>query len=116
MTVQTIMDTGIIAGSVILMVFCFVLTRRLRRLNDLEDGLGAAIAIMSAEVDRLEKSVRAARQEALEAGKTLAAQVQQAQSERAKWDLHLKMRDAVPDQPVRAPATRLRKRREAVDA
>ncbi|TRW95513.1 hypothetical protein FNJ84_16165 [Paracoccus sp. M683] len=116
MTFQTLIEIAIVAGTAILMVFCVVLARRLRRLNDLEDGLGGAIAVMAAEVDRLERSIRLARQEAMTAGEALAVQVRQAQSERARWDLHLKMRSAMPPQPERSPTPKLRKRRVSADA
>ncbi|AUH64505.1 hypothetical protein [Paracoccus zhejiangensis] len=120
MTLDTAMECGIIAGSALLMVFCTILARRLRRLNDLEQGLGGAIAVMAAEIDRLEQSIRLARQEAMSAGEVLAAEVQKAQSERARWDLHLRMRDALaagpaPDAPSGA-VTRLRRRRVPLDA
>lgn len=116
MTTQVFIEIGIIAGSVVLSVFCVVLARRLRRLNNLEEGLGGAIAVMAAEIDRLERSIRTARAEASSAGEALASQVQIAQSERARWDLHVRMRDAVPPEPQRLAATRLRKRRMPVDA
>lgn len=130
MTLDTAMNCGIIAGSVILMLFCIILARRLRRLNDLEQGLGGAIAVMAAEIDRLDRSIRLARQEAMTAGETLAIEVQKAQSERARWDLHLRMREAISSGAVpvslpgeasdpvsgRGPAARLRRRRVPLDA
>lgn len=117
MNADTFLQIGIIAGSIVLMIFCVVLARRLRRLNDLETGLGGAIAVMAAEVDRLERSIRSARQEALTASENLAEQVTRAQAERAKWDLHMKMRQVVaPIEEPRPVAGKLRKRRAAVDA
>lgn len=116
MTVEMAIQGGIIIGSVILMVFCIVLARRLRRLNDLEDGLGGAIAVMASEIDRLEKSIHAARQEAMTAGKTLATQIEHSKTERDRWDLHLRMRDVLPADTERAAPVRLRKKRTPVDA
>lgn len=116
MTLDMAMDGIIISGSLVLMLFCVILARRLRRLNDLEQGLGGAIAVMAAEIDRLDQSIRLARQEATIAGETLAAEVQKAQSERARWDLHLKMREAVAYEPERGGVTRLRRRRMPADA
>lgn len=34
-------------------IYCFVLSRRLTRLNDLENGFGSAVAVLSAQVDDL---------------------------------------------------------------
>ena len=116
MTLDLILDASVIAGSLILMLFCVILARRLRRLNDLEQGLGGAIAVMAAEIDRLDQSIRLARQEATIAGEALAGEVQKAQAERARWDLHLKMREAVAFEPERGAVTRLRRRRISADA
>lgn len=118
MIIGTAIEVGLLAGSVFLTLFCIVLARRLRRLNDLESGLGAAIAVMSSEIGRLDKSVRSAREEALSASDTLASQIAKARLERANWDLHLKMRDVLPveDYPVRISSARLRKRKKHANA
>ena len=52
MSVEQMFQAALVAASVGLAVFCIVLARRLRRLNDLETGLGGAIAVMAAEVVR----------------------------------------------------------------
>ena len=118
MTLDLVLDAIVITGSLILMLFCVVLARRLRRLNDLEQGLGGAIAVMAAEIDRLDQSIRLARQEATIAGEALATEVQKAQAERARWDLYRKMREAVAFEPEseRGGVTRLRRRRISADA
>ena len=56
-------------------------------MNDLESGLGGAIAVMAAEVDRLERAIRAARDEATAASERLADEIETARRERAIWDL-----------------------------
>ncbi|MBM3603954.1 MAG: hypothetical protein FJX25_04165 [Alphaproteobacteria bacterium] len=93
--------------------FCVTLTRRLRKLNDLESGLGGAIAIMSAEVDRLERAIRAARDEATHASERLAEEIETARRERAIWDLRQRIGMAAAEAP-QAPASsrRLRKRED----
>ncbi|RNF32912.1 hypothetical protein A7A09_019785 [Paracoccus methylarcula] len=85
----------LIAASGGLAAFCVVLARRLQRLNDLENGLGGAIAVMVAEVDRLEHAIRKAREEAASASDSLAGQIELARKERALWDLHQTMDKAV---------------------
>lgn len=123
MTIELVLQSGLLLASLGLAVFCITLARRLRRLNDLETGLGGAIAIMAAEVDRLEKAIRAARDEATSASKDLSDEIAAARRERAVWELRQKIADAAaapadearPDNradPSNAPR-RLRKRHEA---
>ncbi|CAM3436760.1 hypothetical protein PANO111632_18930 [Paracoccus nototheniae] len=95
-------------------LFCLTLARRLRRLNDLETGLGGAIAVMAAEVDRLERAIRAARDEAMEASTRLADEIETARRERAIWDLRARIGAAAAEAPqTLSAARRLRKRAEA---
>lgn len=42
--------------------FCYILARRLNRFNDLEKGVGGAVALLSAQVDDLAKTLVAARE------------------------------------------------------
>lgn len=113
MSFDTLLQFGLIAASAVLAIFCLVLARRLRKLNDLETGLGSAIAIMSAEVDRLEKSILATKNETRAECKRLQDHIDQARRERAAWDLRRKISEASPA-PVPAPAARkLRKKAEA---
>lgn len=70
-----------------LAAYCWLLSRRLRRLNNLETGLGGAIAVMTAEISRLDRAIRYAREEAEKAGQDLASAVETARNERAYWTL-----------------------------
>lgn len=115
MTIIELIQVALVLSSVGLAAFCMILARRLRRLNDLETGLGGAIAVMTAEIDRLEKAIRSARDEAQKAGKALSQQVERARSERAVWELRDRIGQAAKDTPPLAPR-RLRKRTEVLDA
>lgn len=112
-------QAALLAASLGLGAFCLILSRRLRRLNNLETGLGGAIAVMAAEVDRLDHAIRSARAEATEAGEALSREIAAARKERALWDLRQKINQAqataAPPAPV-VPMRRLRKRVVAVDA
>lgn len=112
MTIETILQAALVVASVGLAAFCLMLARRLRRLNDLETGLGGAIAIMAAEVDRLEKAIRSAREEAIEASEGLAAEISQARKERALWELRQRIGAAAQTEPAANLPRRLRKRKE----
>lgn len=107
MSSLTIADLSRIAlalASFGLWLWCIVLARRLRRLNDLETGLGGAIAVMAAEVDRLERALAQARSEAQQAGEALGAAVDRARDERARWAM------GGPD--LATPRARLRRARQ----
>lgn len=116
MTAETLLQATLIVASAGLAGFCLVLARRLRRLNDLETGLGGAIAVMAAEVDRLEKAICTARAEATAASESLVEDIARARKERAMWDLRQRMDEAAMPDPRPAPARRLRKRSEVFDA
>lgn len=116
MTIETILQTALAAASVGLAGFCLLLARRLRRLNDLESGLGGAIAVMAAEVDRLEHAIRAARAEATEASESLASEITSARKERALWDLRQRIGEAAMPEISSSPQRRLRKKAENADA
>lgn len=112
MNIQAMLQVMLIVASGGLAVFCVVLARRLRRLNDLESGLGGAIAVMAAEVDRLERAIRVARAEATSASEALAEQIALARKERAIWER--RQNEAVTavfdPRAGRSTARRLRKR------
>lgn len=118
MNMEYLFQTALTIASIGLAAFCFVLARRLRRLNDLETGLGGAIAVMAAEVDRLEQAIRVARDEATVASKALAQDIATARKERALLDLRQRIGQAAADQPnvQPIPMRRLRKRAGCLDA
>lgn len=98
-----------------LALFCFVLARRLKRLNDLETGLGGAIAVMTGEVARLEAAIASAQREATEATQRLAAEVEKARAERALWSLQARFTPPTGEAP-RPQRLRRRAPSEAADA
>lgn len=55
-----ISDILLFAGAIGAAFYCFVLSRRLRRFTDLERGVGGAVAVLSAQVDDLQKVLQAA--------------------------------------------------------
>lgn len=123
MSIEHLLQGALLLASLGLAVFCVILARRLRRLNDLETGLGGAIAVMAVEVDRLERAIRTARDEATRASEALADEIVTARQERAIWDLRQKIAVAAGPDPAASPAAtsgpgpstaarRLRKRQE----
>lgn len=112
MTIAQLLQIVLIAFTIGLSGFCFTLARRLRKLNDLESGLGGAIAVMTSEIGRLEKSILLAKAEATGATQALAEEIERAKQERAFWMLQQKFADAGP---ARAPRLQRRRRREGMD-
>ncbi|MEO0371174.1 MAG: hypothetical protein AAF231_06930 [Pseudomonadota bacterium] len=55
-----IADILLAAGAFGAGFYCFVLSRRLNRFNDLEKGVGGAVAVLSAQVDDLTKTLHQA--------------------------------------------------------
>ncbi|MFV0293219.1 MAG: hypothetical protein ACK5II_08385 [Paracoccus sp. (in: a-proteobacteria)] len=87
MTVTLIFPLISLATSMLLVFYCYVLSRRLRRLNNLETGLGGAIAVMTGEISRLDQAIRRAKTEAEVAAAELASAIDIARNEKAYWAL-----------------------------
>lgn len=65
-------DLLLVAGALGAGLYCFVLSRRLRKFTDLEKGVGGAVAVMAVQVDDLEKSLAAAKLAATTSVETLS--------------------------------------------
>ena len=63
-----IADIFLAAGAAGAGLYCFILGRRLKRFNDLEKGVGGAVAVLSAQVDDLTKTLSAAQSTAATCG------------------------------------------------
>ena len=61
---EVIADILLVAGALGAGFYCFILARRLSRFTDLENGVGGAVAVLSAQVDDLTKTLGAAQQSA----------------------------------------------------
>lgn len=55
---ELIADILLVAGALGAGFYCHVLARRLNRFNDLENGVGGAVAVLSAQVDDLTRTLR----------------------------------------------------------
>ena len=84
-----IADIFLAAGAIGAGIYCFVLGRRLNRFNDLEKGVGGAVAVLSAQVDDLTKTLSAAQTSASGSAKTLTELVHRAED--SSRSLELKM-------------------------
>ena len=60
-----IADILLVAAAIGATFYCVVLSRRLNRFNDLEKGVGGAIAVLSAQVDDMTRTLQSAQGAAL---------------------------------------------------
>lgn len=66
-----IADILLVAGAIGAGFYCIILSRRLRQFTDLEQGVGGAVAVLSAQVDDLERALNHAQSTAKSAVATL---------------------------------------------
>ena len=97
-----IADILLAAGAIGAGVYCFVLGRRLNRFNDLEKGVGGAVAVLSAQVDDLSKTLTAAQQTATLSAQTLTDLTGRAEDMSRRLELQMASLHDIPAQP--APA------------
>ena len=71
---ELIADILLVAGALGAGFYCFILARRLNRFNDLEKGVGGAVAVLSVQVDELTKTLANA-QSAAEGSNTVLDQL-----------------------------------------
>lgn len=57
---QLVADILLMLGALGAAAYCLILSRRLRRFTDLETGVGGAIAVLSAQVDDMTRSLETA--------------------------------------------------------
>jgi len=83
-------------------LYCLVLARRLNRFNDLEKGVGGAVAVLSAQVDDLTKTLVAARATSKGSTDTLEQLTRRAEEASAKLELMMASLHDLPDAPADA--------------
>jgi hypothetical protein len=96
------------AGAIGAALYCLVLSRRLRRLNDLEGGVGGAVAVLSAQVDDLTQTLQRAEAAARAQVATLAEGALRAEAAAQRLALLMASLHDLPDaaeEPEAPPAT-----------
>ncbi|MBK5928551.1 hypothetical protein [Rhodobaculum claviforme] len=105
---ELIADILLGAGAFGAAAYCMVLSRRLKRLTQLETGMGGAIAVLSAQVDGLTRTLARAQQAAHGSAETLDSQTRRAEDAVKRLELLLSsLHDlptaAAPARPAAAP-------------
>ena len=100
---EFIADILLLAGALGAAVYCFVLSRRLNRFNDLEKGVGGAVAVLSAQVDDLSKALESARASASDSSGSLAGLTERAEDVARRLELLVASMHDLPDIDGTAP-------------
>src|SRR6056297_217495 len=99
---QTIADILLVAGALGAGFYCYILARRLARLNDLETGVGAAVAVLSAQVDDLTRALAAAQSTADASTHSLYGLTDRAESAARRLELLVASMHDLPSPPAAA--------------
>lgn len=97
---EMIADILLVAGALGVGLYCFVLARRLSRFNDLESGIGAAVAVLSAQVDDLTRTLASAQKTATTSASTLDKLTERADTVARRLELLVASLHDFPDNVV----------------
>lgn len=112
-----IADILLAGGAIGAGFYCYVLSRRLTRFNDLEKGVGGAVAVLSMQVEELKATLGEAKAAATEANADLKSTTDRAESLARRLELGLAAidrdpTDMRPDPEREAPTRQVRRRRQ----
>jgi hypothetical protein len=100
-----IADILLVAGALGAGFYCIILARRLNRFTDLEKGVGGAIAVLSAQVDDMTKTLTRAQHTAAGSAVELTELTARAESVAKRMELLIaSMHDLPEPEPARAVA------------
>lgn len=88
------------AGALGAAAYCIVLARRLKRFNNLENGVGGAVAVLSAQVDDMTRTLERARTAAAQSADTLTTLTGRAESSARKLELMMASLHDLPETPA----------------
>ncbi|MES0862214.1 hypothetical protein ABLN87_07635 [Ruegeria sp. SCPT10] len=102
---ELIADILLVAGALGAGLYCFVLSRRLRRFTDLEKGVGGAVAVLSSQADELKRSLDNARAASDQSGESLKGLTVRAESVAQRLELIMaSMHDVIPAEDTKPEA------------
>ena len=97
---EIVADILLVAGATGAAFYCLILSRRLKRFDSLEQGVGGAVAVLSAQVDDLNKSLTAAQTTAANSATTLTELTARAEGMSKQLELQMASLHDIPTQPV----------------
>lgn len=96
---ELIADIFLMSGAVGAGFYCFVLGRRLKKFNSLENGVGGAVAVLSAQVEDLRRTLTAAQQTAATSAETLSDMNMRAEEMANRLELQMASMHDIPELP-----------------
>ena len=102
---ELIADILLVAGALGAGFYCHVLGRRLSRFNDLENGVGGAVAVLSAQVDDLTRTLRDAQTTASGSMESLDGLTDRAEHVAKRLELLVASMHDLPDDDSAPPDT-----------
>lgn len=97
--IEVISDILLVGGALGAGFYCFVLARRLARFNDLETGIGGAVAVLSAQVDDLNRTLLTAQKAAANSTGTLEGLTERAEGVAKRLELLVASMHDLPTVP-----------------
>ena len=100
MLIDLVADALLLGGALCACLYCFVLSRRLKKLASFESGLGGAIAVLSTQVDDMQRVLKETEATAGEASSQLKELVQEAEDAAGNLEVLLASLTDIPEEPV----------------
>lgn len=94
---ELIADILLVAGALGAGFYCYILARRLSRFNDLENGVGGAVAVLSVQVNDLTRALAAAQSSTSAQTATLDGLTERAESVSKRLELLVASMHDLPD-------------------
>ena len=101
-----IADILLVAGALAAGLYCLVLSRRLQRFTDLEQGVGGAVAVLSAQVDDMTRTLQHARSAAGTSAETLEALTARAEAAARRLEILMASLHDIPERDQPEPDAR----------
>jgi len=101
---QIIADALLVSGALGAGTYCYILSRRLSRFNDLETGIGGAVAVLSAQVDDLTRALAASQLTAASYTAKLESVTERAETVARQLEIMLASLHDLPDSSARPTA------------
>lgn len=94
---QMIADILLAAGALGAALYCMVLAGRLKRFNNLQNGMGGAVAVLSAQVDDMTKTLQQAQKAAATSSVSLTGLTERAEDVAKRLELMLAAMHDLPE-------------------
>jgi len=97
---ELIADILLASGAVGAAFYCAILGRRLKKFNSLEQGVGGAVAVLSAQVEDLRQTLASAQKTAEISAETLSDMTLRAEDMAKRLELQMAAMHDIPETPA----------------